>query len=109
MRLAAYGSAWLTGLIRGERGQDLIEYSLLAGFIALGHGCHGVRCGSSNRGSGEHAYRYWKLRRLECELLRPVLGLALNARKFLRGKCFSPKAKALANGEGPDSPYLGGR
>jgi Flp pilus assembly pilin Flp len=36
MRLVAYGSAWLTGLIRGERGQDLIEYSLLAGFIALG-------------------------------------------------------------------------
>ena len=35
MRLVAYGSAWLTGLIRGERGQDLIEYSLLGGFIAL--------------------------------------------------------------------------
>ena len=36
MRLVAYGWAWLAGRMRGERGQDLIEYSLLGGFIALG-------------------------------------------------------------------------
>jgi Flp pilus assembly pilin Flp len=35
MRLAEYAVIWLRGQIRGERGQDLIEYSLLGGFIAL--------------------------------------------------------------------------
>ena len=35
MRFAQFGLIWLRGQIRSERGQDLIEYSLLGGFIAL--------------------------------------------------------------------------
>jgi Flp pilus assembly pilin Flp len=35
MERVAYGIGWLMGRLRGERGQDLIEYSLLGGFIAM--------------------------------------------------------------------------
>ncbi len=35
MRLGAYGLACLTGRIRGESAQGLIEYSLLSGLVAL--------------------------------------------------------------------------
>ena len=35
MRLTEYAVACLRGQIRGERGQDFIEYSLLRGVIAL--------------------------------------------------------------------------
>ena len=35
MERLAYGIGWLMGRLHGERGQDLIEYSLLGGFIAL--------------------------------------------------------------------------
>jgi len=35
MERVDYGIGWLMGRLRGERGQDLIEYSLLGGVIAL--------------------------------------------------------------------------
>jgi Flp pilus assembly pilin Flp len=35
MQLIAYGLAWFLTHMRGERGQDLIEYSLLGGLLAL--------------------------------------------------------------------------
>ncbi len=35
MQLTGYGLAWFITRVRSERGQDLIEYSLFGGFVAL--------------------------------------------------------------------------
>ena len=35
MQLVAYGLAWFVTRMKSERGQDLIEYSLLGGLLAL--------------------------------------------------------------------------